>query len=214
MTNINFDSEDLKVDYLSFNLQFNNPGQIQEIADFLADIFHCRSTLFNQSNKKRHLLTETNKNRYSAEFVVNSNKHWRGFRGKHAQWFYKDLKFQKLDWSIFDLEYTNLGRVDLCYDRKLKTSDKDLNLFFENSSKRINSKNDNRKAKIGNNILRVGKRINHGVNFELSSNFFRVYLKPNGRELRFEIELKKTVVKKFQHYLFADQFERFEYTFL
>ena len=206
MTNINFDSKDLKVDYLSFNLQFNNPEQIQEIADFLADTFNCRSTLLDQSSKKRHLLAETNKNHYSAEFVVNSNKHWKGsilsFRGRHAQWFYKDLKFQKLDWSIFDFEDTNLGRVDLCYDRKLKASDKDLNLFFENSSRRINSKKDNRSAKSDSNILRVGKRS--------SSNFFRVYLKPNGRELRFEIELKKTVVKNFQHYLFTDQFETFE----
>ena len=162
--------------------------------------------MLDQSSKKGHLLTETNKNRYSAEFVVNSNKHWKGsilrFRGRHAQWFYKDLKFQKLDWSIFDFEDTNLGRVDLCYDRKLKASDKDLNLFFENSSRRINSKKDNRSAKSDNNILRVGKRS--------SSNFFRVYLKPNGRELRFEIELKKTVVKNFQHYLFTDQFETFE----
>jgi hypothetical protein len=63
------------------------------------------------------------------------------------------LKFQKLDWSIFDFEDTNLGRVDLCYDRKLKASDKDLNLFFENSSRRINSKKDNRSAKSDSNIL-------------------------------------------------------------
>lgn len=116
MTDINFDSEDLKVDYLRFNLQFNNPEQIQEIADFLADTFHCQSTLLDQSSKKRHLFTETNKNRYSAEFVVNSNKHWKGsilrFRGRHAQWFYNDLKFQKLDWSIFDFEDTNLGRIN------------------------------------------------------------------------------------------------------
>ena len=84
----------------------------------------------------------------------------------------------------------------------MKQSEKDLNIFLENSSKQINSKNDNRSAKIANNILRVGKRS--------SSNFFRVYLKPNGRELRFEIELKKTVVKKFQHYLFTDQLERFK----
>lgn len=40
MTTINFDSEDLKVDSLSFNLQLNNPGQIQEIAYFSADTFH------------------------------------------------------------------------------------------------------------------------------------------------------------------------------
>ena len=53
MTNINFDSKDLKVDYLSFNLQFNNHEQIQEIADFLADTFNCRSTLLDQSRKKQ-----------------------------------------------------------------------------------------------------------------------------------------------------------------
>ena len=41
------------------------------------------------------------------------------------------MKFQKLDWSIFDFEDTNLARVDLCYDRKLKASDKDLNLFLK-----------------------------------------------------------------------------------
>ena len=112
------------------------------------------------------------------------------------------MNFQKLDWSIFDLESTNLGRLDLCYDRKLKKSDKDPNIFLENSSKEINRRNNNRSAKTEDNILRIGKRS--------SSNFFRVYLKPNGRELRFEIELKKTVVKKFQHYLFTDQLETFE----
>jgi DNA relaxase NicK len=112
------------------------------------------------------------------------------------------LQFQKIDWSIFDLTSTNLGRVDLCYDRELKANDKDLHLFFENSYKQINSKNDNPTAKLGNNILRIGKRS--------SSNFFRVYLKPNGKELRFEIELKKTLVKKFQYYLFTNQFEVFE----
>ena len=114
------------------------------------------------------------------------------------------MKFQKFDWSVFDFEDTNLGRVDLCYDRKLKATDKYLNIFFENSVKQINSKKDNQSAKSGNNILRVGKRS--------SCNFFRVYLKPNGRELRFEIELKKTVVKNFQHYLFTNQFETFEET--
>jgi hypothetical protein len=78
MTNIDFNSEDLKVDYLSFNLQFNNPQQIKQITASLANTFHCRSTLFDQSSKKWHLLIENNQNRYSAEFVVNSNKHWTG----------------------------------------------------------------------------------------------------------------------------------------
>lgn len=135
MTGISFDSEDLKVDYLSLNLRFNNLEQIKIIADFLASTFDCRSSLYDQSSKKRHLLVENNRCRYSAEFVVNLNKHWKGttlrFKGKDAQWFYKDLKYRKLDWSIFDLEYTNLGRIDLCYDRRLKQGDKDLNLFLK-----------------------------------------------------------------------------------
>ena len=206
MTDINFNSENLKVDYLSLNLQFNNSRRIEQIARYLSKTFHCKITLFDQSSKKRHLLVENSRNRYSAEFVVNSNKQWEGttlrFKGKHAQWFYDDLKAQNLDWCVFDLEYTNLGRIDLCYDRKLKQFDKDLTIFLENSYKRVISTNQNRSVKIGNNILRVGKRS--------SSNFFQVYLKPNGRELRFEIELKKTVVKNFQHYLFTDQLEVFE----
>lgn len=90
----------------------------------------------------------------------------------------------------------------MCYDRKLKPVDKDLNVFLKNSCKQINKAKSNRIIKVSNNILRIGKRS--------SSNFFRVYLRTNGRELRFEIELKKTVVKKFQHYLFTNQFDRFE----
>ncbi len=39
MTNLNF--ENLKIDYLSLNLQFNNIEQIEEIADYLADTFDC-----------------------------------------------------------------------------------------------------------------------------------------------------------------------------
>ena len=91
MTIINFGSKDLKVDYLSLNFQFNNPRQIQEIADYLADTFGCRSTLLDQSTKTKKTLVETDKKNYSAKFIINSNKHWRGttlcFKGNPAQWF-------------------------------------------------------------------------------------------------------------------------------
>ena len=101
MTKTSFNSENLKIDYLSSNLQFNDLKQIKIIPNWLANTFHCRSTLIDQSSKKRHLLTEINKSRYLAEFIVNSNIYWKRnilrFRGNHAQCFYKDLKFQKLD---------------------------------------------------------------------------------------------------------------------
>jgi len=110
--------------------------------------------------------------------------------------FYEGLKFKKLDWAIFDLDSTNLGRIDLCYNRKLKSTDTDPHLFLENSYQNINKKNDERRAKISKNgkILWIGKRS--------SSNFFRVYLKPGMKKIRFEIEVKKDEVKKFQHDLF------------
>ena len=183
---IGFDSEDLKIDYLSLNLQFNNLSQIQKMSDFLADSFSCRSTLLDQSTKFKKTLVETGKRNYSAKFIVNSTKYWRGttlcFKGNSAQLFYEGLKFKKLDWAIFDLDSTNLGRIDLCYDRKLKSTDRDPHLFLENSYQNINEKNAEPRAKISKNgkILWIGKRS--------SCNFFRVYLKPNGRELRFEIE--------------------------
>jgi hypothetical protein len=68
---INFYSEDLKIDYLSLNLQFNNLSQIQKIADFLADSFGCKSTLLDQSTKLKKTLVETDKRSFSANFIVN-----------------------------------------------------------------------------------------------------------------------------------------------
>jgi len=59
MTIVDFDSEDLKIDYLSLNLQFNNLRQIQEIADYLVDTFGCKSTLLDQSTKFKKTLIET-----------------------------------------------------------------------------------------------------------------------------------------------------------
>ena len=54
------------------------------------------------------------KRNYSASFIINSTKYWRGttlcFKGNSAQLFYEVLKFKKLDWTVFDLDSTNLGR--------------------------------------------------------------------------------------------------------
>jgi hypothetical protein len=67
---IGFDSEDLKIDYLSLNLQFNNLNQIQQMADFLANSFGCKSTLLDQSTKFQKTLVETDKRSFSAKFIV------------------------------------------------------------------------------------------------------------------------------------------------
>ena len=85
------DFGNLKIDYLSLNLQFNNIKQIKKLAGFLTDL-GCESRLVDQSTGKRCLLTKIHKSRYSAEFVVNLNKYWKGtslrFKGKDTQYFY------------------------------------------------------------------------------------------------------------------------------
>jgi hypothetical protein len=152
MSVINFDSENLKVDYLSLNLQFTNLSQIEEIADFLLDTFNCRTFLKDGVAKTRKPLVETGRSRYWVEFLVNSSKDWRGtilcFKGNSAGRFYEDLKGHQLDWVVFDLEYTNLGRLDLCYDRELK----ETYIFLKESCDR----NENRPARMPTNVLRVG----------------------------------------------------------
>ena len=70
---INFYSEDLKIDYLSLNLQFNNLSQIQKIAGYLADTFGCKSTLLDQSTKLKKTLVESVKRNYSAIMLPTPN---------------------------------------------------------------------------------------------------------------------------------------------
>lgn len=65
--------ENLKIDYLSLNLQFNNIKQIKRIAGFLTDL-GCKSTLVDKSSGKRYLLTKIHKSRYSIDFAINLNK--------------------------------------------------------------------------------------------------------------------------------------------
>ena len=119
------------------NLQFNNLSQIQKIAGYLADSFGCKSILLDQSTKLKKTLVESVKKNYSASFIVNSTKYF-CFKGNSAQLFYQDLKFKKLDWAVFDLDSTNFGRIDLCYDRELNSTDTDPHLFLENSCQTSN----------------------------------------------------------------------------
>ena len=111
------------------------------------------------------------------------------------------IKNKQLDKDIFDLDSINIGRIDLCYDLKFKQSDcvQTLDSFLKNSCNKINSKVDHPKAEV---VFRVGKHS--------SLNYFRVYPKSNGKIIRFELELKKSAVKKFQSYLFLHQFEKWE----
>ena len=67
---INFYSEDLKINYLSLNLQFKDLRQIQKMASYLGDTFGCKSTLLDQSTKLKKRLVESVKKNYSASNII------------------------------------------------------------------------------------------------------------------------------------------------
>jgi len=53
---IRFESEILRIDYLSLNLTSNNLEQIKRVANFLSGILNCRCILFDQSHRKKQVL--------------------------------------------------------------------------------------------------------------------------------------------------------------
>ena len=61
---INFYSEDLKIDYLSLNFQFNDLRRIQKMLGYLADTLDCKSILLDQSTKLKKTLVESVKRNY------------------------------------------------------------------------------------------------------------------------------------------------------
>ena len=57
----------------------------KKIANLLADIFGCKSTLLYQSTKLKKTLVEIDKRGFSANFLVNSTKYWR-ITNKFYEW--------------------------------------------------------------------------------------------------------------------------------
>jgi len=139
---------------------------------------------------------------------LNSQKYWYGtslsFSGNQSTYFYKTIKEKGLDWEILNFDNTSLSRIDLYYDRKFKKGDEIENFdsFLEECRSQI-EKTDKRKiAIVDKGVLQVGRRG--------SGNYFRVYRRPNGKDIRFELELTKSAVKNFEFYLFSNQFEKLE----
>jgi len=140
-----------------------------------------------------------------------SNSYWSGvvvrFTGWNGAYFYECMKKKLVDWEIFDLNSTNLGRFDLMLLRDLeydRDHTQDLELFMEKSCKKVKPIWPKKGAKWKPNkkglLLQIGNRDSH--------NFIRVYEKSTF--LEFELEIKKDTLKSFQDLVFSDRCEEFE----
>ena len=215
MNQINFQSENLVVDWISFNIKgLTDP---EPIAIYLSESFGFNSIITKGSKRKSESLVSKFENQYQVffkqyDYNPELKSFWArtkvNFSGDNATYFYSLIKEKRVDWNIFDLRYTTLSRFDLYYFRKPKPTDqKDhVELFMDQCCQKILAKSKRRHASWSRNskglILKVGSR--------QSSNYFRVYRRPNGKDIRFELELTKSVVKNFEFYLFSNQFEKLE----
>lgn len=110
------------------------------------------------------------------------------FDGGHPSKFYQMIKKNPLNWKHMDLENTNLGRIDLYYDRKLKESDRveDFEAFLSHAANTISSGSRSLVVDLKPQALRICHR-------KTSLNFF---IKTNS------ITFGKTRGRKFSQYIF------------
>jgi hypothetical protein len=205
--NLSLSSQNFVVDFLRFNLQFIDKYEIQEVAEYLSKEYSRNSIVIDQ--KKTYSLIEKGRFSCKAKFLTSHTKHWIGtrleFEGGHASKFYQMIKENPLNWKRMDLDNTNLGRIDLYYDRKLKESDRVeyFEAFLSDAAETISLDSRSLVVDLKSEALGIGHR-------KTSPNFFRIYKKSNGKFIRFELEMKLETAKKFQFFLFAGQFETLE----
>ena len=86
---LSFESENLMVDYLTFNIESKEPERLQKIANYFSKNFQCNSFLIDvQDSTKHRVLSQKHKKYCKAEFRTNYTKYWPetiiSFYGNHA----------------------------------------------------------------------------------------------------------------------------------
>jgi hypothetical protein len=152
------------------------------------------------------------KHQVSIRQYTGSKGYWVGtqiiFSGKNAAYFYKLIKLQKLDWSIFrnHQHILTLGRIDLCYSRGNDPKDtlQSFDGFLTNCRSQIQKNTTTKHIKLvdfpNGKMLKVNRRNN--------SVHYRIYQKK--QSVRFELELKHRQTKLIQDHLFKNQLTIFE----
>lgn len=206
MIYINFNSEDLVVDWMSFNLA--GLTDLKLLAQRLLPYFNVSVVTENQSQ----IYFSDCQNSYNVLLRQCSKTHWIGtqiiFSGKNGAYFYKLIKTQNFDWNIlkFDDHFLSLSRVDLCFSRSndLNHTSKLFDSFLVDSRSQIQNQTTTRHIKLQDfpdgKILKINRRNN--------SVHYRVYQKEE--HTRFEIEFKHRQTKLVQNFLFQNKLELFE----
>lgn len=110
------------MDYLPLNI--TDCTDPRRIANYLSDSFDFNSVLKETFQEKFEDLIFKITNGYKVSFIKSiynpeSNSYWTGlivrFSGENKKYVYSLVQNKLIDWSIFDLSCTNIGRLDLYY---------------------------------------------------------------------------------------------------
>ena len=202
---LNFQSQKLVVDYISFKFQhLDNPTQTK-IANYL---FKIRFNSYQESGRLAKPVKESIqvnlKNKYEVLFIK-EGPYWQGttlqFSGFIAKIFYSLIKQELVSWTIFSSAILN--RFDLYYSRTNKIDDQiSAREFLENSQKELNRRDRNVSLEKNSKgfILKIGNR--------RSNNYFRIYQGKNS--LKFEHEMKGKFLQDYHSLLVENRLEEFE----
>ena len=208
MSMITLDSENLQLDWISFNLEGLIDPKI--IAGRLLKYFTPHVLMDDVPSIGYHGFKK--KYKVSIHQYTGSKGYWIGtriiFSGKNASYFYKLLKTGKFDWSLLKFEghTLSLGRIDICFSRPNDWShtSKLFDTFLVDSRSQIQDHTTTRYMKLDDfpdgKMLKINRRNN--------SLHYRVYQKHE--RVRFELELKHRQTKLIQDYLFQNQLAVFE----
>ena len=167
-TKLTFDSENLKVDWISFNLE--GFMDLRTIDDRLSKHFTPHILIDDVPTIEFHGLKKIYK--VSVRQYTGSKGYWVGsqiiFSGKDAAYFYKPLKTEKFDWSLlkFDQQTLSLGRIDLCFSRPndLNYTSKSFDRFLVDSRSQIQNHTNTRHIRLQDfpdgKVLKVNRRNN------------------------------------------------------
>ena len=206
---LNFQSENLNVDWISFNLE----GSLDPIAiaNRFSNYFTPNIRVDDIPKVSFHGLKK--KYKVSIRQYTGCKSYWIGTRviwsGKDAAYFYKLLKTDKFDWSLlkFDGHRLSLGRIDLYFSRPndLNHTSALFDSFLLNSRKKVQSRKKTKHIKLQDFPDGVMLKINRRNN----SVHYRVYQKDD--DVRFEIELKHRQTRLVEDYLFQNKLDMFEH---
>ena len=120
---LNFQSENLEVDYITLNIEnVLERKDISKIASYLSNSLKFYSDLKDNETGQIEKLYSNTKNKYRVLIEKYDSKFkWVGilikFSGNNAKQFYKLIKLKKVGWKIFKKDSLSLSRFDLCYFR-------------------------------------------------------------------------------------------------